>query len=272
VKKGIYKMSTKITEELRAQLLDELRAQNAAHTAAEPPDPEEIVGETVKPAAADLTVKAATPATKTASGPDRVTADAAFLMANPDLRDALETLAHRGKDGELEETRWRRMLGLTENGLEMVTDELFAHRLADVYDSGDLFERWSWVLTDRGRAALDAVAPEIAKEDRLRRLLGPLTLPDLWAHDALIVRGPLSWMAWAAEARPHLHFAVREAWRKSGKSIGEDGNYRWPPYDTAFAKSAFKLLKRGFVERRPEGTYAAIRPAVLKPEEAGMDG
>ncbi len=258
-------MSTKITEELRAQLLDELRAQNAAYAAAELPDPEEIVADTAKPAAADHTAEP--PPT-----PDHVADDAAFLMADPDLRDALETLAHRGKDGDLEETRWRRMLGLTENQLDLVTDELLTRELIRDYDSGDLFERWSWVLTDRGRAALDAVAPEIAKEDRLRRLLGPLTLPDLWAHDALIVRGPLSWMAWAAEARPHLHFAVREAWRKSGKSIGEDGNYRWPPYDTAFAKSAFKLLKRGFVERRPEGTYAAIRPAVLKPEEAGMDG
>jgi hypothetical protein len=35
-------------------------------------------------------------------------------MANLDLRGALETLAHRGKDGELEHSRWQRMLGLTE--------------------------------------------------------------------------------------------------------------------------------------------------------------
>src|SRR5215204_3700887 len=246
---------------MRDLSMETLRARRRALKAGLPlealGDPEDIVAAAADERAAEPVpaAEAVEPAVEPAPEPEHVAEDAAFLMANPDLRDALETLAHRGKDGELEETLWRRMLGLTENELEMVTDDLFAHKLADVYDSGDLFERWSWVLTDRGRAALDAVAPEIAKEDRLRRL-----------------RGPLSWMAWAAEARPHLHFAVQEAWRKSGKSIGEDGNYRWPPYDTAFAKSAFKLLKRGFVERRPEGTYAAIRPAAHKPEEAGMDG
>ena len=260
---------------MRDLSMETLRARRRALKAGLPlealGDPEDMVAAAADERAAEpVPAEAVEPAVEPAPEPEHVAEDAAFLMANPDLRDALETLAHRGKDGELEETLWRRMLGLTENELEMVTDDLFAHKLADVYDSGDLFERWSWVLTDRGRAALDAVAPEIAKEDRLRRLLGPLTLPDLWAHDALIVRGPLSWMAWAAEARPHLHFAVQEAWRKSGKSIGEDGNYRWPPYDTAFAKSAFKLLKRGYVERREDGTYGATRGMILKPE-ADMD-
>jgi hypothetical protein len=263
---------------MRDLSMETLRARRRALKAGLPlealGDPEDIVAAADDERAAEPVpaAEAVEPAVEPAPEPEHVAEDAAFLMANLDLRDALEVLAHRGKNGELEHRQWQRMLGLTENELEMVTDELFAHKLVRDYDSGGLFERWSWVLTDRGRAALDAVASEIAKEDRLRRLLGPLTITDLWAHDALIVRGPLSWMAWAAEARPHLHFAVGEAWRKSGKSIGEDGNYRWPPYDTAFAKSAFKLLKRGIVERRPEGTYAAIRPAILKPEEAGMDG
>src|SRR5215204_6006642 len=192
---------------MRDLSMETLRARRRALKAGLPlealGDPEHIVAAAADERAAEPVpaAEAVEPAVEPAPEPEHVAEDAAFLMANPDLRDALETL-------------WRRMLGLTENELEMVTDDLFAHKLADVYDSGDLFERWPWVLTDRGRAALDAVAPEIAKEDRLRRLLGPLTLPDLWAHDALIVRGPLSWMAWAAEARPHLHFAVQEAWRK----------------------------------------------------------
>src|SRR5215217_4245074 len=262
---------------MRDLSMETLRARRRALKAGLPletlGDPEDIVAAAADERAAEpVPAEAVEPAVEPAPDPEHVAEDAAFLMANLDLRDALEVLAHRGKDGELEHSRWQRMLGLTENELEIVTDELFAHKLVRDYDSGGLFERWSWVLTDRGRAALDAVASEIAKEDRLRRHLGPLTITDLWTHDALIVRGQLSWMAWAAEARPHLYYAQAEAWRKSGKHIGEDGNYRWPPYDTAFAKSAFKLLKRGIVERRPEGTYAAIRPAVLKPEEAGMDG
>ena len=259
---------------MRDLSMETLRARRRALKAGLPlealGDPEDIVAAAADERAAEPVpaAEAVEPAVEPAPEPEHVAEDAAFLMANLDLRDALEVLAHRGKDGELEHRQWQRMLGLTENGLEMVTDELFAHRLADVYDSGDLFERWSWVLTDRGRAALDAVAPEIAKEDRLRRLLGPLTITDLWTHDALIVRGQLSWMAWAAEARPHLYYAQEEAWQKSGKHIGEDGNYRYPPYDTAFAKAAFKLLKRGIVERRQDGTYAAIRPQILKPENS----
>ena len=258
---------------MRDLSMETLRARRLALKAGLPlealGDPEDIVAAAADERAAEpVPAEAVEPAVEPAPEPEHVAEDAAFLMANLDLRDALEVLAHRGKNGELVHRQWQRMLGLTENELEMVTDELFAHKLVCDYDSGGLFERWSWVLTDRGRAALDAVASEIAKEDRLRRHLGPLTITDLWTHDALIVRGQLSWMAWAAEARPHLYYAQAEAWQKSGKHIGEDGNYRYPPYDTAFAKAAFKLLKRGIVERRQDGTYAAIRPQILKPENS----
>ena len=202
---------------------------------------------------------------------EHVAEDAAFLMANPDLRDALETLVHRGGgNGEIAEFRWQRMLGLTENELGVVIDELSHRRIVDLCDHEEHDGPWFWVLTDRGRAAYEAVAPAVAREARWQRYLGPLTLADLWAHDCLVDKGPLPWMAWAAEARPHPYRAVQEAWRKSDKSIGEDGNYRWPPYDTAFAKSAFKLLKRGYVERREDGTYGTTRGMILKPE-ADMD-
>ena len=218
----------------------------------------------------DIVAVASEPPAEPAANPtaEHVAEDAAFLMANRLHMDALEVLAHRGKDGELEHNRWQRMLGLREYEMDALTDDLHARKLAYDDDTGDRWERWTWTLTDRGRAALTAVEPEIAKEDRLRRHLGPLTYADLWAHDALHVCGPLSWMAWAAEARPHLHHAQQQAWLKSGKAIGADGNYHWPPYDTAFAKAAFKLLKRGFVERRQDGTYAAIRPPILKPENS----
>ena len=232
-------------------------------------DPEDIVAAAADERAAEPVpaAEAVEPAVEPAPEPEHVAEDAAFLMANLDLRDALEVLAHRGKNGELEHRQWQRMLGLTENELEMVTDELFTHKLVCDYDSGGLFERWSWVLTDRGRAALDAVASEIAKEDRLRRHLGPLKITDLWAHDSLLVRGPQKWTEWAGDTKPHLYDELCSEWVRFGKGF-PDGNYRAPQDNTAFAKAAFKLLKRGFVERRHDGIYAAIRPQILKPENS----
>src|SRR5215217_5114603 len=257
---------------MRDLSMETLRARRRALKAGLPletlGDPEDIVAAAADERAAEpVPAEAVEPAVEPAPDPEHVAEDAAFLMANLDLRGALETLAHRGKDGELEHSRWQRMLGLTENEMELVTDELFAHKLVRDYDSGDRFERWSWVLTDRGRAAVNAVASEIAKEDRLRRHLGPLKITDLWAHDSLLVRGPQKWTEWAGDTKPHLYDELCREWVRSGKGF-PDGNYRAPQDDTAFAKAAFKLLKRGFVERRQDGIYAAIRPQILKPENS----
>jgi hypothetical protein len=191
--------------------------------------------------------------------PDRCPQDAAILMEHLDLRDALEILAHRGR-GELEQTRWQRM-GAPETTIDALYDGGFIYPCDhEEHDHADY-----WELSPRGRAALAAVEPEIAKEDRARRQLGPLTIADLWAHDVLVDKGSLSWKEWAAEARPHLLRAQEEAWIESGKAI-RHGNYCPPPWDTVFAKSVFKLIKRGFVARRKDGTYASLRPMILKPE------
>jgi hypothetical protein len=125
----------------------------------------------------DIVAAAPEPPTEPAANPtaEHVAEDVAFLMANRLHMDALEFLAHRGKDGELEHNRWQRMLGLRKYEMDALTDDLHARKLAYDDDTGDRWERWTWTLTDRGRAALTAVEPEIAKEDRLRRHLGPLT-------------------------------------------------------------------------------------------------
>jgi DNA-binding MarR family transcriptional regulator len=249
--------------------METLRARRRALKAGLPlealGDPEDIVAAAADERAAEPVpaAEAVEPAVEPAPEPEHVAEDAAFLMANLHLRDALEVLAHRGKDGELEQTRWRRMLRISEYGIEDTIDALSDGGLIAPCDHEE--HAWYWEITPRGRAALAAVEPEITKEDRARRHLGPLTYADLWAHDCLIDKGPLAWTAWAAEAEPHLYRAKEQAWQKSGKAI-RHGNYCPPPRGTAFAKSVFKLIKRGFVARRKDGTYASLRPMILKPE------
>jgi hypothetical protein len=239
-------MTTKITEQQRADLLAELRAQNAALLA----DPE-TTGE-------------------------HAAADAAYLMDRPDAWAALEAL--KTNAAEVPDATWAEMLGITEKVLDWITDDLYDLDLMD-FDlrEGTCF----YFITDRGREALEAAvkaeeaaALETAAEQRRKRRFGWLTIEDVWTHDVLLEAGPLTWEDWESRARPVLYDRRVEELVKRGECFTRDEDGKLadfvPPSDDPayFVKSAHKLQKRGHVERRKDGTYASVRPHPLQPEEA----
>jgi hypothetical protein len=179
-----------------------------------------------------------------------VTEDTTFLLEYDHARHALEMLHDFAIDGGLWQSAWYGMCaewpGLSSDEFDEVYRAVSERKLIDEdwrESRGGYDESIFTTVNVRALAALDRAEAASAGHH------GRLTMEDIWTHDVLIAEGPLT----------------RDRWRQIAEDPSKGG------FTTDFETSVARLLGRLYVEAREDGTYAAIRPQVLKPEGVDMD-
>ncbi len=175
---------------------------------------------------------------------DCPTEDASYVAHDYWAWVALADLRDYALNGGLWEDAWHGLLenysGYSLDTVDKAIGELTRRGLVDRrWRQAGPMEDLFYSPTPRGLAALERAEAASAEEH------GELTIEDLWAHDVLVVEGPLP----------------RDRWRQIADDPSKGG------YTTDFEASAARLLGRLCVELREDGTYASIRPPMVMPED-----